>query len=142
MKDVIIKEQLFSHSIDKVWKAISTEEEISTWFIQADFKAEAGYKYTFTATEEKGCLQITGEVKIAQPYTLAYTWIVQGTTAETTVTWNLEEVENGTKLVLEHSGISNYPDEETVIAMFDSFSGGWGDCMNQLTKFLKETVNA
>ncbi|MFT6501361.1 MAG: hypothetical protein ACJASQ_001473 [Crocinitomicaceae bacterium] len=141
MKDVIIKEQVFKHSIDAVWKAISTQEEISTWFIKADFQAKEGYQYTFTASEERGCLTINGEVKIANPYKLAYTWIVEGTTAETTVTWNLEQVENGTKLVLEHSGISNYSDEETVLAMFDSFSGGWSDCISQLSKYLKEPVN-
>jgi len=51
MKDVIIKEQMLNHSIDKVWNAISKQEEISTWFINADFKAEPGYKYTFKAGE-------------------------------------------------------------------------------------------
>jgi uncharacterized protein YndB with AHSA1/START domain len=141
MKDVIVKEQMLNHPIDAVWKAISTQEEISAWFIQADFKPEAGYQYTFTASEERGCLTIKGEVKTATPYKLAYTWIVEGTTAETTVTWNLEQVEEGTKVVLEHSGISNYPNEETIIAMFDSFSGGWSDCITQLTSYLKESVN-
>ncbi|MFT6243492.1 MAG: hypothetical protein ACJA0U_001967 [Salibacteraceae bacterium] len=31
MKDVMIKEQVFYHSIDAVWKAISTQEEIQNW---------------------------------------------------------------------------------------------------------------
>ncbi len=77
MKDVILKEHIFDHSIDKVWNAITKEEEISTWFIKANFKAEKGYKYTFVASEEKGCINITGEVKEADPYTLIYTWVVQ-----------------------------------------------------------------
>jgi len=141
MKDVITKEQILNHPIDKVWKAISTQEEISAWFISADFKAEKGYQYTFTATEERGCLQITGEVKDATPYKLVYTWIVQGTTTETTVSWMLEELENGTKLSLEHSGISNYPDEETATAMFSSFNGGWDNCMLELSQFLIKEVN-
>ena len=46
MKDVITKERVFNHSIDTVWNAISKAEEISTWFIKADFKAEKGYEYT------------------------------------------------------------------------------------------------
>lgn len=66
MKDVISKEHLFDHTIDKVWNAISKAEETSTWFI----KAEPGYKYTFTASEEQGCTQITGEVKEANPIRL------------------------------------------------------------------------
>ena len=122
MKDVIKKEQLFNHSIDAIWNAITKAEEISTWFI-------------------KGCLTITGEVKKSNPYTLIYTWIVENTTAETTVSWKLEPVENGTKLYLEHSGISNYAGE-TAIAMFDSFNGGWDNCINELSNYLKELVNA
>jgi uncharacterized protein YndB with AHSA1/START domain len=141
MKDVITKETILNHPIDKVWNAISLAEEISTWFIKADFKAEKGYEYTFTATEDKGCLEITGEIKESNPYTLVYTWIVANTDVETTVSWKLEPTENGTKLLLEHSGISNYAGE-TATAMFESFSGGWANCVNQLTDFLKEAVNA
>ena len=142
MKDIIKKETVLNHSIDKIWNAISKAEEISTWFIPADFKAEEGYKYTFTSPpNEKGCTVISGEVKNANPYVLVYTWIVGGTNIETTVKWELESIENGTKLYLEHSGISSY-DGESAVAMFESFDGGWDNCINGLTEFLKETVNA
>jgi len=141
MNDIIIKEVVFSHPINKVWNAISKAEEISTWFIKADFKAEKGYKYTFTASEDRGCITINGEVKTANPYTLAYTWVVQDTNVVTTVTWILETVENGTKLYLEHSGISNY-EGDTAIKMFESFSGGWTNCMNELKNYLAKKVYA
>ena len=141
MKDVITKEALFSHPIDKVWSAITIAEEISTWFIKADFKAKKGYHYTFTSSEEHGCVPITGIIKQADPYTLVYTWIVENTNVETTVKWELESTENGTKLFLEHSGISNYGGE-TAVAMFNSFNGGWTNCINELTAYLKDLVNA
>ncbi|WP_248722025.1 SRPBCC domain-containing protein [Seonamhaeicola sp. ML3] len=140
MKDVIQKEHTFNHSIDKVWKAITNAEEISTWFLSADFKPEVGYQYTFTS-ESEHCEPIFGEVKEANPYKLVYTWIVTGTKTVTTVTWQLESIENGTKLYLEHSGISNY-EGETAIVMFENFSGGWSNCINLLTNYLKELVNA
>ena len=66
---------------------------------------------------------------------------MENTTTETTVSWKLEPVENGTKLYLEHSGISNFAGE-TAIAMFDSFNGGWDNCINELSNYLKEIVNA
>lgn len=142
MKDSIIKEKLFNHPIDKVWNAISKAEEISTWFIQADFKAEKGYQYTFTSEpNEKGCTTISGTVKEANPYVLVYTWIVASTEVETTVTWKLEPVVEGTKLHLEHSGISNYTGD-TAIAMFESFNGGWDNCIDGLLTYLKDEVNA
>ncbi|MFS4466526.1 SRPBCC family protein [Maribacter sp. 2210JD10-5] len=142
MKDVIIKEQLFDHSIDKIWKAISTGEEISKWFINADFKPVEGYAYTFTAGPEKDCTEITGVVKKATPYTLIYTWIVENTDVETTVKWHLEEISGKTKLILEHSGISNYGNEDIVTTMFGHFNAGWDNCVSLLTKHLTEEVNA
>jgi uncharacterized protein YndB with AHSA1/START domain len=136
MKDAITKEKVFNHPIDKVWNAITKAKEISTWFIQADFKAEKGYQYTFTSeVSEKECTTITGTVKEANPYKLVYTWIVADTEIETTVTWQLESVAEGTKLLLEHSGISNYAGD-TAISMFESFNGGWNGCINQLTDYL------
>lgn len=142
MNDVITKEVLFNHPIEKVWDAITKADEISTWFIPADFKAEKGYKYTFTSLpNEKGCTVISGEVKNAIPYLLIYTWIVAEMKTETTVTWELKTTSEGTKLVLEHSGIANY-EGETAVAMFESFNGGWDNCISGLTGYLKNTVNA
>ncbi len=141
MKDVIIKEHVFDHPIDMVWKAISRAEEISAWFIQADFKAEKGYHYTFTASEEQNCTQITGEVLQADPYTLVYTWIVQNTNTETTVSWQLQQEQNGTRLVLKHSGISNYP-EKSAVNMFNNFTSGWEHCILELSAYLKKAVHA
>lgn len=141
MKDVITKEHVFQHPIGKVWDAISKAEEISTWFIKADFKAEKGYRCTFSATEEQGCTQITGEVKSADPYTLIYTWIVQNTDTETTVKWDLKEVPEGTKLYLEHSGISKYP-EDSAVSFFTNFDKGWDNCIMELHSFISKKVHA
>ncbi|MDH7445558.1 SRPBCC family protein [Aquimarina sp. 2201CG14-23] len=141
MKDSISKEHIFKHSIDSIWNAISKEEEISNWFIKADFKAEEGYNYTFTASEEQNCTQITGIVKKANPYTLIYTWIVANTDVETTVKWQLEKIEGGTKLYLEHSGISKYSGD-TALNMFNNFNGGWDNCITKLSEYLTQEIHA
>lgn len=140
MKDVIIKEQILKHSIDAVWNAISKQDEISTWFIKADFLPEQGYAYTFKS-EGENCTEITGIVKEADPYTLIYTWVVQDTHVETVVKWQLEEAEQGTKLYLEHSGISNYSGD-TAVKLFQSFDGGWDRCIVDLSKYLNQEVHA
>lgn len=141
MKDIITKEQIINHSVDKVWNAITKAEEISTWFIKADFKAEVGFSYTFTASEENDCVPITGIVKEAKPYTLIYTWIVENTNVETIVKWVLEPQGENTKLYLEHSGIVGYTGDSAV-KMFDSFNGGWENCVNQLVDYLSKEVHA
>jgi uncharacterized protein YndB with AHSA1/START domain len=66
---------------------------------------------------------------------------VQNTITETTVKWTLNPVEGGTKLVLEHSGISKYP-EQSAVSMFGNFSAGWESCISELSEYLKKEVHA
>lgn len=140
MKDVISKEHVFKHPIDMVWNAITNNEEISTWFIKADFNAEVGYYYSFKS-EGENCTEINGVVKEAHPYKLVYTWVVQNTNVETIVKWVLNETAEGTVLHLEHSGISNYSGD-TAVQMFTSFNGGWDNCVSELSKYLTKEVHA
>ncbi|MGB0428358.1 MAG: SRPBCC family protein [Flavobacteriales bacterium] len=136
MTKTITKEKTFNHSIDKVWNAISKGEELTKWFINADFKPEKEFEYTFTSEpNEKGCTTITGKVLEANPYTLIYTWIVAGTSVETTVTWKLTSEGETTKLYLEHAGIEHYSGE-TALAMMESFEGGWTNCLDLLLAHL------
>lgn len=139
MKDILVKEVVFNHPIDKVWKAITNGSEISKWFIHADFKAEVGYQYTLTATEEHGSTQISGKVLEASPYTLKYTWKVGEAPVDTIVLWQLEAHADGTKLTLEHSGISKIGGEAAIEA-FNHFSMGWDTCLSVLPNYLNGEV--
>ncbi len=134
MNDIITKEVTLTSDIDTIWKAISVGEEISKWFLTADFNPTKGYKYTFKSPEGD-CDPIVGEVLNATPYTLIYTWIIKGTDTVTTVEWNLEKLPNGTKLRLTHSGIANYGND-SAIKMYESFNGGWDNCINLLSTHL------
>lgn len=137
MNDVIKKEQFYPQPINDVWAAISEQDKISQWFIKCRFKAEPGFKYALLG-EENDEVKVSGEVLKAKPvHELVYSWIVAGTEVETTVTWKLAEKDGGTLLTLEHSGISNYPDEETAVTMMGHFSVGWDKCYEHLGKFLE-----
>lgn len=134
MKDIIVKERTFDQPINKVWQAITKGDQISKWFIHADFKAEVGYNYTFTATEEHGSTKVTGKVLEADPYTLKYTWS-SGSPIETMVTWTLKEYEGKTILSLTHSGIATLGDAaEEAMGHFDR---GWEACLSILPDYLK-----
>ncbi len=138
MEKTITKERFYAHPIEQVWEAISTEEAISAWFIRADFKAEKGYQYKFT----RESTVISGEILEASPVTrLVYTWVVSGTEAVTTVSWNLRSKDGGTVLSIEHTGIENYPDS-AIPKMFESFSSGWTSCMDELMKHLNNETKS
>ena len=122
-------EHFYPHPVSNVWDAISKQEAISTWFIQADFQAEEGYGYTFTHEQTT----ITGTVlKASPPSELTYTWVVGG--VETTVSWMLSAQENGTLLKLIHTGIEKYG--ESAAVMFGNFEGGWNNCIAELESYL------
>lgn len=138
MEKTIRQEHRYAHSIQAVWNAISNSEEISAWFIKADFKPEVGYEYTFTHENTV----INGKVLQASPVnTLIYTWVVAGTGVETTVSWYLKEENGETVLTLEHSGIENYPTEDMVTTMFNNFENGWTACATNLGKYLNDPKN-
>ncbi len=139
MKDSLRKEHFYTHSIDRVWKAITDQNEIAEWFLKADFKPTIGYQYTLTHEDTT----ISGKILEASPVNkLVYTWIVSGTgDVETTVSWQLTEADGGTKLVIEHTGISNYPDEKLATTMFNSYSGGWDGCITNLEKYLNKVAH-
>jgi uncharacterized protein YndB with AHSA1/START domain len=62
-----------------------------------------------------------------------------GTEVETTVKWRLEENAEGTLLVVEHSGISDYPTDEMITNMFTHYSEGWVGCISRLENYLEKS---
>lgn len=135
VKDTIEKTQWFAHSIDKVWNAITENEQVSQWLVPTDFKAEVGAQYTLKNPEDN-CDMVTGKVLEATPYKLVYSWINE-TCKEvvTTITWDLVEENNGTSLTMVHSGISQY-DNDTAPKMIESYTGGWKRCFDNLGEIL------
>jgi uncharacterized protein YndB with AHSA1/START domain len=131
MADKIRLERFYNHPIQSVWEAISSQDAISDWFIQAEFKAGVGYEYTFTheTTIVHGTV-----LAVEKPGKLIYTWIVGQTTAVTEVSWTLTPKQAGTQLILEHTGFNNYQD--SAVAMFDSSVQGWQAVADALESYL------
>ena len=133
----IEKTRWFPHSIDKVWKAITEQENVSAWLAPTNFRAEIGFNYQIDSKEE-GCNPIFGTVKKAAPYTLIYTWKEKThQSVETEVRWDLTSHDDGTLVQLTHSGIENY-EGDVGIKMYESFSGGWKHCLEQIENLLNQ----
>ncbi|MEQ8624246.1 MAG: SRPBCC domain-containing protein [Vicingaceae bacterium] len=134
--DSIVKSQWFKQPIDKVWKAITENNQVSQWLVPTNFKAEVGFNYYLQ--DPKGeCNVVTGTVKKATPYSLEYTWINEEVKeVETLVSWELIEEKGGTLLKMAHSGIAKY--QEAVKAkMAESYTAGWNRCFDNITSLLK-----
>lgn len=130
----ILKERFYPHAIEEVWEAISSQAEISAWFVTADFKPEVGYKYRFT----RGGTVITGEVlEVTPPRLLAYTWTVGDPNVITNVKWSLTEESGGTRVRIEHTGIDGYATDAIQATSLGHFTHGWEDCTERLANYLK-----
>ena len=126
----------YPHSREVVWRAITDPQRIAQWFTQMDIRAEVGTPYKLI---HEGQVAVTGRIlEVVAPELFRYTWIVNGTTAETVVSWLLIERSGGrtTELVLTHHGLLAYGD--SALAMLSNFSKGWESCVVKLGEHLGE----
>jgi uncharacterized protein YndB with AHSA1/START domain len=128
----IVVEEVFPHTPEMIWKALTTGELIGRWLhmTPVGFAAVKGTRFTYQTTPA-GAWDgvISCEVLEAKPNErLAYTWKGgdeanddYGSRLDTVVTLTLSRVEAGTRLRVVHSGFV-LPKNDTA---FRNMSGGW-----------------
>src|SRR5579871_6973181 len=103
----------YSHSPETVWEYLTKTELIAQWLMPNDFLPVVGYEFRFTIKpipefEFDGIIYCK-VLEIVPLKKLVYTWKGgpgDGTTnLDSVVTWTLVEKNNGTELLLEHTGI-------------------------------------
>ncbi len=106
MKRDVRLEFFYPQSPDVVWNAIADSEALGKWLMPNDFQARVGHGFQFRMPPKPGFDGIIRcEVTVVEPpHRLAYTWSGGWGSASTLVTWVLEPVQGGTRLVLTHSG--------------------------------------
>jgi uncharacterized protein YndB with AHSA1/START domain len=124
----IRREVIYPYPIDSVWKAISSREALSDWLMETDFEAIVGKRFTFKTKPSPGFDGIVrGEVLVVEPpHKLVYSW-QSGTLKNTTVSFQLEEVKEGTKFTFEHTGFSGLRE---LIPRF-ILGSGWGSLLDK-----------
>jgi uncharacterized protein YndB with AHSA1/START domain len=108
--DSIVREVVYPHPPELVWRALTDPEHIGRWLMESDFRPEVGHRFTFHTNPRPG---FDGTVRcevleVDPPRRLAYTWQGGGgwMREPTTVTWGLEPVDGGTRVRLEHRGFT------------------------------------
>ena len=133
-----IRKEIFCPSPpEDVWEALTKPEEISAWLMATvDFKAEAGAKFTMQAKPMgKWDGRIYGEILIAEkPRLLSYTWKGDQMKSNTVLKWTLTAKDNGTMLVLEHTGFTGMKDY--ILGVFHAM--GWNKFLKKLNTRLQK----
>ena len=123
----IIVEQELNASIEKVWKALTTQEDLKHWFFIIDeFKLEKGFIFTFyEGGEEQKYLHICKIIDVQPLEKLSYSWKYQDVDGNSVVSFYLHKNDkNKTLLKLVHEGADSFKHDNPDFSR-ESFEKGW-----------------
>jgi uncharacterized protein YndB with AHSA1/START domain len=128
-------ERTFHAPVEKVWKAITSRDEMSNWYFNMEeFRPEVGFEFEFTGGSEEEqyvhkCKVLTAEVNKK----LAYSWVYENYPGYSVVTFELFPEGDKTRLKLTHEGLETFPQNKKDFGR-DSFSAGWTEIIGTFLK--------
>ncbi len=150
MKKEILHQLFFPHSPEMVWEYLTTPELMEQWLMPNNFQPAVGHSFQFK-TKPIPSLDIDGifhctVLEIVPFQKLSYSWKSgpgDGTfTVDSIVVWTLTQKENGTELLLQHSGFK----EVENLSVYAAMNGGWLANMKKIGELIKNktygTANA
>lgn len=144
MQDTIVREITVKANKERVYQALTDPEQIVTWFPDAiEGTLDVGERPTLNFGEH-GKSQIY--VEDAKPHDhFAFRWIPGSggfigdvlTVPNTLVEFNIEELDEGTRVTVKESGFASLP-SDVAEEKFQQNSGGWGYMMSRLEKAVSQ----
>ena len=129
----VVIEREFSHSPEKLWRALTESPLIAQWLMKNDFEPAVGRKFQLRAEpvpQWDGIINC--EVLVAEPLKrLSYSWSTMGLAS--VVLFTLTPTEGGTHLRMEHSG---FPLDQD--AAYKGATYGWQRFLGELDKLVAE----
>lgn len=89
---------------EDVWYALTDSGALASWLMKNDFQPRVGHKFHFRSKSRFGLERVIPceVLEIDEPRVLSFSWGGR----ESVVTFRLEPVVEGTRLCLEHTGLS------------------------------------
>ena len=135
----IIVEARFKTSSEKLWQAITDEDQMRQWFFEniPAFNPEEGFETQFNVKSNgRNFLHQWKIMRVIPKQELIVNWKYGGYPGESFVTFKLKEDNGSTYLQLMHEGIETFPDSIPEFKR-ESCEEGWNFFVNQLKDFLK-----
>ncbi|WP_314193751.1 SRPBCC domain-containing protein [uncultured Arthrobacter sp.] len=124
----------FPHPSEVVWKALTTPKLLARWWAPGHIAPTAGHRFTLDmgAWGTQQC-----EVLSVDPGTSINFLFAEGA-LDTTITWTLETVEDGTVLHLEHAGfrLDTPMDQQALQGM----GNGWPGVLSRIDGVLVDAA--
>ena len=104
----LVKTFIIAASCETVWSFLTEKDKLAQWFHPSTEDLAEGKDYALVREDENGkqIKQCWGTVlTMEKPSRLVYSFTVGPLNGMTTVIWELEQIDGGTKLTLRHEGI-------------------------------------
>jgi uncharacterized protein YndB with AHSA1/START domain len=140
-KEPFVIERIYPAPAERVWKAITNENEVRQWFVEfSGFKPEVGYEFTHKAFEGGVAMLLLFKIiEVVHGKRLSYSWRYEGYEGSSTVTIELFKEGASTKLRLTHAGLDTFPKLPAFAK--ENYSKGWTHFIGvSLPSFLETAV--
>jgi uncharacterized protein YndB with AHSA1/START domain len=127
-QDVIVRQVKVSTSVDRVWKAITQADQLAQWFgDSAEVDLRVGGSITL-GWSEYGVTTSGVVERVEEPNVFAFRWqasaSVDGDPQSTLVTFTLTQVDGGTEVTVEETGLATLPGD-VYDRTLEENSSGW-----------------
>jgi uncharacterized protein YndB with AHSA1/START domain len=142
-KKIVVIERTYEAPIERVWEALTNKDQMKHWYFEvADFKAEVGFEFQFSAASKGKTYLHRCKVVEANPITkVAYTWSYDGYVGQSLVTFELfSEDKDKTRLKLTHSDLDTFSQENPEFSQ-ENFNEGWKSILGQSLRNFVEKDN-
>ena len=125
----VVIERQFSHTPEKLWRALTEGPLIAQWLMKNNFQPVAGTKFQLRSEPVPNWDGVIDcEVLVFEPNSrLSYSWSSMGLMS--VVAWTLTPTKDGTHVRMEHSG---FPSEES--AAYKGAKYGWQNFIGSLER--------
>ncbi|MEM7359926.1 MAG: SRPBCC domain-containing protein [Pseudomonadota bacterium] len=133
----------YPYSTSLVWQALTRPEQLRQWLFEPidEFKAEVSFTTQFDVCVEEQSYTHLWEVSEVQPESrLVYRWRYVGYDGDSSVCWQLRPAGKGSHLVLTHSGVESFPQDDPIFAR-ETGVAGWEYLLNKSLRSFLERVS-
>ena len=105
MRDIFVMREV-AFPREMVWAALTDSRQLGAWLMPNDFAPVVGHRFTFRTKPAPGFDGVVHceVLELRAPERVVFTWL--GGPLDTVVSFDLEEVPGGTRIILRHAGFA------------------------------------